>query len=219
MVDILVIFESKYGHSQRVAQFVADIAGRRGIVTKIVRIEAASGLDVHDHDAVVIVAPIYFGRHPPLTEAYLRARADVLSMVPTAFVAVSNSAASADPKARKKAETIARAFVTKTGVRARLVVAAGGAFAYPRYAFLLRLAMKLIAFWTGAPTDTSRVHELTDWDALERAFTTFFDVLENILRRWEPEQGASAKAPDGRGSPEDSGLFRIAGQAVLTAIR
>jgi menaquinone-dependent protoporphyrinogen oxidase len=218
MVSLLVVFESKYGHSQRVAEFVAEIAKRRGIVTKIVRVAATSSLDFHDHDGVVVVAPIYFGLQPRATEAFLRARAEVLSMVPTAFVSVSNSAGSRHPSARKKADTAARAFVTKTGVRARLVVAAGGAFAYPRYRLLLRVAMKLIALCTGGPTDTSRVHELTDWEALESTFTAFFDVLENILRRWEPGENAAERPQRPRG-PEDSGLFRVAGHAVLTALR
>jgi menaquinone-dependent protoporphyrinogen oxidase len=43
-----------------------------------------------------------------------------------------------------------------------------GTLAYSRYNFIIRFVMKRIARKNGAPTDTSRDYELTDWAALDR---------------------------------------------------
>jgi menaquinone-dependent protoporphyrinogen oxidase len=48
------------------------------------------------------------------------------------------------------------------------VRAAAGALSYTKYNFLVRFVMKRIAKAQGASTDTSRDHELTDWEALDR---------------------------------------------------
>ena len=43
-----------------------------------------------------------------------------------------------------------------------------GAFRYTEYDFFKRWALKYIAWHKGAPTDTSRDYELTDWEDLAR---------------------------------------------------
>jgi menaquinone-dependent protoporphyrinogen oxidase len=183
MTSILVVFESTYGQSQKIAEFVADLAQRRGIAATLVRADAVPDSELADHDAVVVVAPIYFGRHSRTIEELLRRYAGGLARVPMAFVSVSNSAGSADADARSNAQRIARAFVQKSRARARLVTTAGGALAYPRYGRILRLVMRLIARRNGGPEDTSRIHELTDWQRLEGDLVPFLDVVEAIRRR------------------------------------
>ena len=60
-----------------------------------------------------------------------------------------------------------------------------GAFRYTAYDFLKRWAMKYIAYRKGAPTDTSRDYELTDWDDL----TSFADSF--VKSRADPRQFSS----------------------------
>ena len=43
-----------------------------------------------------------------------------------------------------------------------------GRLAYREYNFLVRFLIKRIAKKEGGPTDTSRDHELTDWDEVDR---------------------------------------------------
>jgi len=62
-------------------------------------------------------------------------------------------------------------FTHKTGWTPNSVHHVAGAFRYTTYDFLKRWAMKYIAYRKGAPTDTSRDYELTDWDDL----TSFVD--------------------------------------------
>jgi hypothetical protein len=56
------------------------------------------------------------------------------------------------------------------------------ALAYPRYGTILRWIMKRIALREGTPTDTSRVHELTDWRALEKVVRLWLDRVPESQR-------------------------------------
>ena len=58
-------------------------------------------------------------------------------------------------------------FLAETGWHPSKVRAVAGALSYTKYNFLVRFVMKRIAKAQGASTDTSRDHELTDWEALD----------------------------------------------------
>ena len=59
-------------------------------------------------------------------------------------------------------------FIEETGWRPARALPVAGALAYSRYNFIIKFLMKRIARKAGAPTDTSRDYELTDWAALDR---------------------------------------------------
>ena len=101
----------------------------------------------------------------------------MLTRIDAAFVSVTLSEAGAENPQRPAAERAQAAadaqrmidvFVTDTGWRPEHALAAAGALAYSKYNFLVRFLMKRIARKAGAPTDTSRDYEFTDWPALDR---------------------------------------------------
>jgi menaquinone-dependent protoporphyrinogen oxidase len=59
-------------------------------------------------------------------------------------------------------------FVAETGWRPERSLPVAGALTYSRYNFLIRFVMKRIARKQGAPTDTSRDYEFTNWSAVDR---------------------------------------------------
>lgn len=178
MGRVLVVFESKYGQSAKIAEHVADLARRRGHECQVVHLSSAGDVDIPAHEAVFVVVPVYFAKHSKDVARFLRAHADALTHIPCAFVAVSNSAGSREGTVRDAARDAAKAFVESTGVVPTAVVTAGGALAYPRYGFFTRLVMKSIARKKGEPLDTTRVHELTDWAALDASTSAFLALLE-----------------------------------------
>ncbi len=180
MASICVVYESRHGYTARLADYVAAMAGRRGHDVKVVHASLAIGMDLSAHDAIVVLGPVYFGRHRPSIEAFLKRRADVLSDRPSAFLSVCGAAASPLLEARARAERLARDTVAASGARPRLVATVGGAIAYPRYPFYVRWMTKLAARRDGGPTDTSRTHELTDWDALDHAMAGFFGLFPPV---------------------------------------
>jgi menaquinone-dependent protoporphyrinogen oxidase len=180
MASIAVVFESKYGQSAKIAEHVAGIARRRGHDVKVVHASLAVKMDLEERDAFVVVGPVYFGKQVRALDAFVRARADLLSKRPSAFLSVSGSAGSRDPRIRAEAARIALEFARQTGAHFRMIEPVGGALAYPRYNFLVRWMLKRIAEKRGEPTDTTRTHETTDWTALDRAMARFFGAFPPV---------------------------------------
>ena len=81
---------------------------------------------------------------------------------------MSLAAASARAEERQAASEIARAFPSVGGWHPDEIVSVAGRLAYTRYGLLRRFIMKRIARRQGAPTDTSRDYEFTNWDDVAR---------------------------------------------------
>src|SRR5262249_26236145 len=109
--------------------------------------------------------------------AFVKEHRDLLERVPTAFVSVSLSQAGVEDD-RRTAEQRAQAtrnvagvldtFLRKTGWQPRWIQPFAGALLYTKYNFLVGYIMKMISKQEGGSTDTSRDHEYTDWQAVER---------------------------------------------------
>jgi menaquinone-dependent protoporphyrinogen oxidase len=187
MSRILFVYESLYGQTEKIAEYMSDAARYRGHTTSVVSADRATQLPLANHDAAVIIAPVYYGHHPRMIETFVHGNVDLLSARPCAFVSVSGAAASVDPKARAEADRIAHAFVERTALRPRIVASVAGAMSFPRYGFFLRNLVRFISWRAGGPTDASHVHELTDWGVVDDVAAQFLELLE--VRRVTDESG------------------------------
>lgn len=194
MASVLVVFESKYGQTSKIAERIGQEHRRRGHAARVLHVDVASRLDLGSFDALVVVAPVYFAHHPRSIARFERYAAEALANRPSMFVSVSNSAGNADPAARANALRIAKAFVSELPWAPAVTITVAGAIAYPRYNWLLRLVMKQIALSTGAPTDTSHSHELTDWAALDTDLQRMFALLDEHLPRHDGSDGLAPSA-------------------------
>lgn len=183
MNPILVVFESRFGHCATVAEHVAERIRDRALLATVLHVGVANGADVTRYSGIVVVAPVYFGGYPQPITRFLRRRQVALAAHPFAFVSVGNGATSVSPWTQQTSERRLHRLVTETGVTPDFSTTIAGAISYPRYGAFLRLAMKLHAFITGAPTDTARTHELTDWAALDHALLPFFAVFHAANER------------------------------------
>lgn len=179
MATLRILYETKYGQTQKIAERLAEVTRRRGHRAKVSAVAAADVRGLADADAYVVLAPVYFGRHPPATLDFVARNAGILSAKPSAFVSVSGSAGSARTRDREKAQQQAVDFLASTAWRPQLIQTAGGAVAYPRYGFFTRLLMRAVSKREGRSTDTSCIHELTDWTATERLVDELFALLES----------------------------------------
>lgn len=183
MASVLVVFESKYGQCSKIAEHIGEAARARGHAVRVLHVGDVGGAQLPQYDAVAVVAPVYVGRHPRSVVAFVRAHARELGAVlRTAFVSVSNSAASGDPVALRQARDLAEACPARVGWRPDVVALAGGAIAYPRYGFITRFMMKRIARGNGGPTDVSRVHELTDWAQVDKDVASLLEPLDGTAQ-------------------------------------
>ena len=142
----------------------------------------STGCDVR---AVVIGASIHVGRHQKAAVDFARHEAPHLNARPSAFFSVSLSAGSRNAAEVDAARGLAQDFVRAAGWTPQRIRCFAGKLAYSQYGFLKRQALRFIAWREGAPTDTRRDYEFTDWTAVRQfaldfaADTLGIEQLEN----------------------------------------
>jgi menaquinone-dependent protoporphyrinogen oxidase len=175
---VLVVYDTKYGQTQRIANYVGEVVRRRGHTANVVHVASANAPGIAD--GIVVLAPVFASKHMKSIRRFINEHHKTLGWRPSAFFSVSGAAGSTVPDERVRAQAMASDFVASTPWRPHVLASFGGAMAYPRYNWLLRRILQSMAKKNGGPTDTSRVHELTDWTAVERAT---LDLLEHVERK------------------------------------
>lgn len=177
---ILIVYGTSYGQTAKVARFIADLLTSSGDEVMLANaaeltrnVELPRNLSPRDFHGVVVGSSVIVGRHQRSVAAFVRAHRDALDATPSAFFSVSGSAASHDEEGRADARRMVDEFVRETGWRPGLTETVAGAMAFTKYNPLIRFVLRRISAKAGGPTDTSRDHELTDWDQVRRFAATF----------------------------------------------
>ncbi len=185
--DVPVFYASTEGQARRVAERLAAIFRDLRFSSRAIDV-ASSDADHVDWTrvrAAVVGASLHAHRHQRAAAAFVREHAGGLNSHPSAFFSVSLAAASARPEERAAAAQLARAFPSAGGWHADEIGCIAGRLAYTRYGLLTRFIMKRIARRHGAPTDTSRDHEFTNWDEVAR-------LAQRVARRIAADHVPSA---------------------------
>lgn len=170
MKRVHIYFHSRYGQTRRIAERLASRLGAKGMVAGLQAVESrnAGRLELPAEGAVVIGAPIYRGAHPAVMVEFARRHRDALKARPNAMFSVSMASSNRDEASEAEARGYVEQFAQHTGWRADRVACFAGAVMYRSYNFVLRWIMKRIMEAHGRTADTSRDHEFTDWDAVDR---------------------------------------------------
>ena len=176
--DIPVFYATTEGHTRRVAERLVAIFRDRGFTSRAIDV-GSSDVDHVDWArvrAAIVGASLHAHRHQRSAGAFVREHAADLNGHPSAFFSVSLAAASASPDERAAAAGLARDFPSAGGWHADETLSVAGRLAYTQYGIVTRFIMKRIARRHGAPADTSRDHEFTNWDEVAR-------LADRIARR------------------------------------
>ena len=177
MKPILVLYATREGHTRRIAEHIAAAIRARGYLADV--IDAADlppEFSIEDYEAAVLAASVHVGKHEKEMINFVQRFREELECMPAVFLSVSLSEAGAEdaaatPEHRTHAaadvQRMIDAFLKETGWHPSKVRGVAGALSYTKYNCLIRFVMKRIAKAQGASTDTSRDHELTDWEALD----------------------------------------------------
>ena len=164
---ILIVYGSTYGQTAKISQFLQQLLARENSEVTVYRgDQLPAALQLASYDAIVVGASLIRERYQKYIEQFVRERGAELRRVPTAFFAVSGSAAGPPAEQQLALEKI-KQFCLKTGWQPTLTASLGGAMAFTKYNWLLRWIMKKISQKRGGPTDTSKDHELTNWLQVE----------------------------------------------------
>ena len=181
MGNVPVFCATTEGQTRRIAAEIAATLREQGFVSDVHCLsEPMPAVDWSNVRGVVVGASIHAGRHQKAAADFVRREAGHLSACPSAFFSVSLSAASRNPAEVDAARGLATHFVRQTGWEPTRVLSVAGKLAYSQYGFLIKQIMRFIAWREGAPTDTSRDYEFTDWNVV-RQFA--LDVATDVFRR------------------------------------
>jgi len=164
-----VFFATSEGQTRLIAERFASILRRDGLESATYDVADLTRASV-DWTAVrgaIVGASIHAGKHQRAAKEFVAAHATALNDRPSLFFSVSLAAASQHREEAAKAQEIANAFPAEHGWKPQAVISLAGRLAYSQYNFIIRLLMKRIARKEGAPTDTSRDYEFTNWSRVE----------------------------------------------------
>jgi menaquinone-dependent protoporphyrinogen oxidase len=185
MSELPVFFATTDGQTRRIAEAFAAHARTLGIDSHAVDVRSAQarGFTWERARGVVLAASVHAGAHQGEAEAFVRRHLAELNDRPSMFLSVSLSIGSKRPDDVDAARRIAALFPAHLGWRVGRVVCVAGRLAYTKYGLVMRFIMRRIAAKAGGPTDTSRDHEMTDWDQLRTVASDLVAALQPTARQ------------------------------------
>lgn len=174
---VLICYGTTEGQTRKIAEFIGDLVTRGGHEAVLCDATTVGAVEASRADAAILAASIHIGRYQAALVHRARDWHERLNAIPSAFVSVSLSAASADPHERAEVDEIAQKMLHETGWRPGATLHAAGALRFTQYDFFKRWAMKLIALQHRQPIDTRSDQEYTDWAELGRFVEAFLAKL------------------------------------------
>jgi menaquinone-dependent protoporphyrinogen oxidase len=167
MNRIPVFYATTEGHTRRIAETIASTLRDRGFDSEAVDVSSMRGSpDWAAITSVVVGGSLHAGKHQSSLRTFVEREAEQLNARPAAFFSVSLSAGSRNLSEIAAARDIASKFVDAAHWRPCRVWCVAGKLAYTKYGFFTRWMMRRISAREGGPTDTTRDHDLTDWNAV-----------------------------------------------------
>jgi menaquinone-dependent protoporphyrinogen oxidase len=173
-----VFYATREGQARRLAERIAADLGAHGMDVHVENVRTIRApIDWGSYTTVCLAASVHAGHHEREMIEFVRENREELQRLRAVLLSVTLSEAGAEDRqatAEQRARSAADArrmidvFVEQTGWKPARSLPVAGALAYTQYNFLIRFFMKRIARAQGAPTDTSRDYEFTDWAAVDR---------------------------------------------------
>jgi menaquinone-dependent protoporphyrinogen oxidase len=186
MTSILIAYDTTEGQARKIAQHIADAIASSGKEVEMIDIRRPpTGFTPDSFDAAVIGASIHMSKHSRQLLEFVRRNIGRLNAVPSGFFSVSLSAAGSEQE-RADASRFVEEFLTQSGWNPAIKATIAGGLRYREYGFLKRWMMKKIAREAGKDTDTSKNHEYTDWNAVDKFMEEFLVHAERHAGQRRP---------------------------------
>lgn len=166
MSNILIIYSSRDGQTQKICQRLKSVIERNTQQVTLVSIEEADRVNLQTCDKIVMGASIHYGRHNPQVMAFIERNQSILESKPNAFFSV-NVVARKPGKQTPDSNPYLRKFLKRIHWKPKQLAVFAGKIDYPSYNMFDRSLIRLIMWMTKGPTDPSAVVEFTDWEQVE----------------------------------------------------
>jgi menaquinone-dependent protoporphyrinogen oxidase len=178
MHRILIAFASREGQTGHIAHHISRQIENKKLLTRLVEVGAAeteAGAD--DCDAAIVAGSVHRGRYEAALASFIMRHAPMLRRVPSAFLSISLSAASAEPNERAAIDEIAQRFLAEVGWVPDTVLHVAGAVHDRGINVLERFVLHTILRQQGAEPRTAGEAEFTDWAAVDAFVRDFLGRL------------------------------------------
>lgn len=185
--ELPVFFASTEGQTHTIADRLAAVLRGEGFDSRAIDLRdlEAAHLDWARVRGAIIGASLHAGRHQTEVSNFVRSHVADLNARPSTFFSVSLSAASKNLDERRTAQDLADAFPRGLGWTPRESASVAGRLAYSKYGFFKRMVLKRIARKEGAPTDTSRDYDFTNWTQVETLARRLAHAVRDAVRMRE----------------------------------
>ncbi len=179
MAKVLVIYASRYGQTEKIANYAAERLRHLGHTADTWNILGNGSFKVSDYEGVMIGAGVYGNRFPRRMLQVVREQKRSLIKKQTAFFSVCMGIVEEEPRVQNEIRNIAIDFFEAAEWRPTRWTTFAGAIAYSKYNFFLKYFMRFLASRAGHDTDFSRDYEFTDWKDVQ----IFVDEFSQSLHR------------------------------------
>jgi len=180
-MNILILFASLEGQTAKISNRIAQLLAKKGHgVTSRTAEKLPDDFDLGAFEAVIIGGSIHMGHYPKYLLTFVKQHHDWLNSIPSAFFTVCMGINSQQAEARQEAAGYSETFIAQTDWKPTHIATFAGAVKYTQYNFITRFIMKKISQKEGGSTDTSKDHEYTNWEAVERFADEFAKNLATL---------------------------------------
>jgi menaquinone-dependent protoporphyrinogen oxidase len=183
MKPVGIFYATREGQTERIAERIGATLRASGLEPDLRNLKSdPEEITLDRYSAAILAASVHAGSHEPEMVKFAQRHRAQLDTMPNAFLSVTLSQVGVEDSSRPPAErdkfaadvaSVLAKFRQETGWTPKCVKPVAGALPYSKYNFFIRYIMKRIARKAGAPTDTSRDYDFTNWTDLE-AFATGF---------------------------------------------
>jgi len=178
MNKMVVLYGSSEGQTAKIANALAAVLREKGEMVDVIDGQRVpTDFSLAPYHAIIIGASLHVGGYQSSIRRFIQQHRQALEHIPTAFFSVSLTEAYPHPEEKARLKQLLAKFLQETGWHPQKIASFAGSLAYSKYGFIKRMIMQRIARKVGAPTDTSRDYEYTNWEAVTHFAESFVAEL------------------------------------------
>ncbi len=168
MKTVLVVYDSRSGHTARIARRIWETIIAEGHQADMMHVLEADreGVDWNKYDLVICGAPVLYGVFRKQFLAFVNRWKAVLDAKPNSFFNVTVIARN-PAKATPEGNVYCRKFLENNPWHPKDVKCFAGKVDYPNWSWIDAKLIQMIMKMTKGPTEMTAVIDYTDWDAVE----------------------------------------------------
>ena len=168
MKTVLVVYDSRFGHTMRIARRIAETIIAEGNQVDLMHVIEADheGVDWNKYDLVIAGAPVLYGKFRRSFVGFANKWKAVLDAKPNSFFCVSVVARTPE-KCTPEGNVYCRKFMENNPWHPMDVRCFAGKVDYPNWSWIDTKLIQMIMKMTKGPTEPTAVIDYTDWEAVE----------------------------------------------------